>query len=165
MAFFEEMRMIALLQRVSAASVVVEGATIGCIGPGLLVFVGVERDDSEIEADRLVERLLGYRMFADAAGKMNRSVTDVDGGVLLVPQFTLGADTDSGTRPSFTPAATPDVGERLFHYAVRRTRERHAQLAVGKFGAHMQVALTNDGPVTFWLRVKPEARERSRRGG
>ena len=149
--------MIGLLQRVSAARVEVGGDTVGEIGPGLLVLVGVERGDAEAQADRLLERLLGYRVFADAEGKMNLSVRDRDGGLLLVPQFTLAADTRKGMRPSFTPAAPPAEGERLFEYLATRARQRHARVATGHFGAHMRVDLTNDGPVTFWLQASPLA--------
>lgn len=147
--------MIALLQRVTHASVVVEGATVGAIGAGLLVLLCAERGDGEPEAEALLSKLLAYRVFADAAGKMNRSVTDVAGGLLLVPQFTLAADTKSGTRPSFTPAATPEQGRLLFDYFVVQARERHPVVETGQFGADMQVSLNNDGPVTFWLQVKP----------
>ncbi len=149
--------MIALLQRVSQASVVVDGAQIGAIDAGLMVLVCAERGDTEKEADALLAKLLGYRVFADDAGKMNRSVTDVAGGLLLVPQFTLAADTKSGTRPSFTPAAAPADGQRLFDYVVRQACARHATVATGQFGADMKVSLTNDGPVTFWLQVDPKA--------
>ena len=145
--------MIGLLQRVSNASVVVDGETVGAIGRGLVVLLGVERADTEAQADRLIERLLGYRVFPDAAGKMNLSVTDIKGGLLLVPQFTLAADTNTGMRPSFTPAAPPAAGGRLFEYVLRRAREKHPEVAAGIFGADMKVNLTNDGPVTFWLRV------------
>jgi D-tyrosyl-tRNA(Tyr) deacylase len=148
--------MIALLQRVSHASVVVEGQEIGAIGAGLMVLLCAERGDSEKEADLLLAKLLGYRVFGDAAGKMNLSVLDVSGGLLLVPQFTLAADTKSGTRPSFTPAAAPADGLRLFDYFVGKARERHATVATGQFGADMKVSLTNDGPVTFWLQVAPK---------
>jgi D-tyrosyl-tRNA(Tyr) deacylase len=147
--------MIGLLQRVSQASVKVDGATVGAIDAGLLVLVCAERGDTEREADALLAKLLGYRVFADAAGKMNRSVTDVDGGLLLVPQFTLAADTKSGTRPSFTPAASPEDGRRLFDHFVRSARARHGKVGTGRFGADMQVALVNEGPVTFWLQVDP----------
>jgi D-aminoacyl-tRNA deacylase len=146
---------IGLLQRASRAQVVVDGRCIGEIGPGLLVLIGVERGDGEREADRLLERLLGYRVFADADGKMNLSVRDVEGGLLLVPQFTLAADTQKGTRPGFSTAAAPADGERLFDYLAARAREAHPKVATGRFGAHMEVSLTNDGPVTFWLHVKP----------
>jgi D-tyrosyl-tRNA(Tyr) deacylase len=131
----------------------IDGRVVGRIEEGLLVFVGVEKGDGEHQADRMLERVLGYRVFPDDRGRMNRSVTDVGGGVLLVPQFTLPADTTSGTRPSLSPAAAPDVGRRMFAYLVDATRARHADVASGEFGAHMQVTLTNDGPVTFMLRV------------
>lgn len=147
--------MIGLLQRVTQAQVTVDGDTTGAIGAGLMVLLCAERGDSEKEADALLAKLLAYRVFADAEGKMNRSVADVGGGLLLVPQFTLAADTQSGTRPSFTPAATPEIGQRLFDYFVVRARSRHATVETGRFGAHMQVSLTNDGPVTFWLQVRP----------
>jgi D-tyrosyl-tRNA(Tyr) deacylase len=147
---------IGLLQRVSHAAVVVEGAEIGAIEKGLLVLVGVERGDGEREADRLLERLLGYRVFPDAAGRMNLSLTDIGGGLLLVPQFTLAADTQKGTRPGFSPAAAPADGERLFDYMVGRARAAHGAVETGKFGADMKVSLTNDGPVTFWLHVPPQ---------
>lgn len=146
--------MIALLQRVTRARVDVDGATIGAIDGGLMVLVCAERGDTEKDADTLLARLLGYRVFADEAGKMNRSVTDVAGGLLLVPQFTLAADTRSGTRPSFTPAASPQDGLRLFSHFVAQARSRHALVETGQFGADMQVSLTNDGPVTFWLQVQ-----------
>ena len=148
--------MIGLLQRVSAARVEVDGETVAAIDTGLLVLVGVERGDAEAQADRLLERLLGYRIFADAEGRMNRSLRDIEGGLLLVPQFTLAADTRKGMRPSFTPAASPDEGERLFGYLLTQARQRHTPVAVGRFGAHMQVGLTNDGPVTFWLHSLPD---------
>ena len=148
--------MIAMLQRVSQASVVVDGQLIGAIASGLLVLVCAEKGDSEREADLLLAKLLGYRVFGDAAGKMNLSITDVAGGLLLVPQFTLAADTKSGTRPSFTPAAAPADGQRLFDYFVAQARTRHGKVDTGQFGADMQVSLTNDGPVTFWLQVTPK---------
>jgi D-tyrosyl-tRNA(Tyr) deacylase len=147
--------MIGLLQRVARASVTVDGAVIGAIDRGLLVLLCAEKGDTEREADLLLSKLLGYRVFPDDAGKMNRSLADIEGGLLLVPQFTLAADTRSGTRPSFSPAAAPADGLRLFEHAVRRARERHAIVETGKFGADMQVALVNDGPVTFWLRIDP----------
>lgn len=147
--------MIALLQRVSHASVKVDGEVVGAIDAGLMVLVCAERDDSEKEADALLAKLLSYRVFADDAGKMNRSVADTSGGLLLVPQFTLAADTRSGTRPSFTPAAAPDIARALFDHFVTQANRRHAQVATGVFGADMKVSLTNDGPVTFWLQVKP----------
>lgn len=147
--------MIGLLQRVAAARVEVDGDPVGTIDAGLLVLIGVERGDTEIQADRLLERLLGYRVFADADGKMNRSLREIGGGLLLVPQFTLAADTRKGMRPSFTPAAPPAEGERLFGYLVERAQRQHTPVATGRFGAHMRVGLTNDGPVTFWLRAVP----------
>jgi len=147
--------MIGLLQRVAEARVEVGGASVGKIGSGMMVLVCAERGDSEAEADRLLERLLGYRVFADADGKMNLSLRDVRGGLLLVPQFTLAADTHKGMRPSFTPAASPADGERLFDYFVSRARASYPAVETGRFGAHMQVSLTNDGPVTIWLRVEP----------
>jgi len=147
--------MIGLLQRVSEAAVRVDGATVGAIGPGLLVLLCAEKGDTEREADLLLTKMLGYRIFSDEAGKMNRSLVDVNGGLLLVPQFTLAADTKSGTRPSFTPAAAPEDGRRLFDHVVRQARARHAQVETGVFGADMKVSLINDGPVTFWLRVDP----------
>ncbi len=143
--------MIALLQRVTQAQVVVARQTIGQIGPGLLVFIGVERGDAEKQAERLLQRLLHYRVFADQDGKMNRSLLDVNGGLLLVPQFTLVADTHKGLRPSFTPAAEPQHGEWLFDYLTRQARAQYNKVETGRFGADMQVTLTNDGPVTFWL--------------
>ena len=147
--------MIGLLQRVARADVEVDGASVGKIGPGMMVLVCAERGDREAEADRLLERLLGYRIFADAGGKINLSLRDVRGGLLLVPQFTLAADTHKGMRPSFTPAASPQEGARLFDYFVARARAAYAVVESGRFGAHMQVSLTNDGPVTIWLRVGP----------
>lgn len=153
--------MIGLLQRVSHASVVVDGATVGAIDGGLLVLLCAERGDREKEADALLTKLLAYRVFADEAGRMNRSLSDIGGGLLLVPQFTLAADTQSGTRPSFTPAATPEDGRRLFDYFAGQAASRHAHVATGCFGADMKVSLTNDGPVTFWLQVKPPAAKES----
>lgn len=148
--------MIGLLQRVSQASVTVEGEVIGSIGPGLMVLVCAEKGDTGREADLLLAKLLSYRVFADDAGKMNRSVRDVGGGLLLVPQFTLAADTRSGTRPSFTPAANPEDGLRLFTHFVDAARAKHGNIETGKFGGDMKVALVNDGPVTFWLQVSPD---------
>ncbi|KQV35425.1 D-aminoacyl-tRNA deacylase [Massilia sp. Root335] len=147
--------MIGLLQRVGEASVTVDGEVTGAIGRGLMVLVCAEKGDTEREADALLAKLLTYRVFSDDAGKMNRSVTDVAGGLLLVPQFTLAADTRSGTRPSFSPAAAPEDGRRLFDHVVRQARERHGIVETGRFGADMKVALINDGPVTFWLRIDP----------
>jgi D-tyrosyl-tRNA(Tyr) deacylase len=150
-----EAKMIGLLQRVLEASVRVDDRSVGAIGPGLLVLVGVEKGDAEAQADRLLERLLGYRVFADDQGRMNRSLAEVGGGLLLVSQFTLAADTNKGTRPSFSSAAPPDEGWRLFNYLVEKARAAHPFVATGEYGAHMEVALVNDGPVTFWLRVRP----------
>ena len=147
--------MIGLMQRVSSARVEVGGETVGEIGRGLLVLVGVERNDGEAQAERLLERLLGYRVFPDEEGKMNLSLRDIDGGLLLVPQFTLAADTRKGMRPSFTSAAPPAEGERLYRYLADRAHAGHPTVAEGRFGADMQVSLTNDGPVTFQLRVSP----------
>ncbi len=146
--------MIGLLQRVTEASVSVDGDTVGAIGPGLVVLVGVERDDTRTQAERLLERLLGYRVFPDDEGRMNRSLADTGGGLLLVPQFTLPADTRKGMRPSFSRVADPALGERLFDYLLSKAREQHSDVAAGVFGAHMQLSLVNDGPVTFWLQVK-----------
>jgi len=150
--------MIGLLQKVSEARVEVEGQVVGSISRGLLVLVGVERGDGEAQAGRLLERLLGYRVFEDARGRMNLGLRDVGGGLLLVPQFTLAANTEKGMRPSFTPAADPATGERLFHHLVGLARKELPGVGVGVFGAHMQVGLTNDGPVTFWLHVPPANR-------
>lgn len=148
--------MIGLLQRVSEARVAVAGTLVGEIGVGLLVLIGVERGDGETQASRLLERLLGYRVFADAEGKMNLSLREIDGGLLLIPQFTLAADTRKGLRPSFTSAASPAEGERLFNYLATQARQLHTPVATGRFGAHMQVSLVNDGPVTFWLQIAPD---------
>ena len=143
--------MIGLLQRVSRAEVRVAAEVVGGIGRGLLVLVGVQQGDTETRADRLLERLLGYRVFEDEDGKMNLSLLDVGGGLLLVPQFTLAADTHKGRRPSFSSAAAPQDGARLFTYLVERARTRLGGVQSGRFGADMQVALVNEGPVTFWL--------------
>ena len=143
--------MIGLLQRVSSASVSVDGEVKGTIERGLLVLVGVEREDDEARARRLLERMLTYRVFPNQQDKMNLSLLDIQGGLLLVPQFTLPADTRKGTRPSFTPAAPPQQGQALFDYLLRQARLAHAPVASGVFGADMQVSLVNDGPVTFWL--------------
>jgi D-tyrosyl-tRNA(Tyr) deacylase len=148
--------MIGLLQRVTDAQVSVQGSVVGRIGPGLLVLLAVEPADTEAQADRLVERLVGYRVFEDADGRMNLSLADTGGGLLLVPQFTLAANTGKGMRPSFTGAAPPELGQRLFDYVVSRARSLLGdRVATGRFGAHMQVSLTNDGPVTFWLQTSP----------
>ncbi len=143
--------MIGLLQRVTESRVEVGGRPVGAIGRGLLVLVGVQRGDDEARADRLLQRLLGYRVFPDLEGRMNLSVRAIDGGLLLVPQFTLAADTKKGTRAGFTTAAPPDEGRRLFDYLVTEARAAHTPVATGEFGADMQVHLINDGPVTFWL--------------
>jgi D-tyrosyl-tRNA(Tyr) deacylase len=143
--------MIGLLQRVREARVEVAGEDVGAIGRGLLVLVGVQKGDDEVRADRLLERLLGYRVFPDAADRMNLSLRDIGGGLLLVPQFTLAADTRKGTRASFTSAAPPEEGRRLFDYLVERARRGHSPVQTGRFGADMQVSLVNEGPVTFWL--------------
>lgn len=143
--------MIGLLQRVSAATVSVDGETIGEIGRGLLVLVAVHRDDEEHDISRLAERILGYRVFPDAEDRMNRSLLDDDLGLLLVPQFTLAADTKKGTRASFTRAAAPDKGKSYFERLVAACKGKLKTVETGRFGANMQVTLTNDGPVTFWL--------------
>ncbi|HTJ94524.1 MAG TPA: D-aminoacyl-tRNA deacylase [Pararobbsia sp.] len=153
--------MIALIQRVKRADVTVDGQVIGAINAGLLALVCAERDDDMATAERLVAKMLNYRVFEDGAQKMNRSVRNLDGadqpgGVLLVPQFTLAADTSSGTRPSFTPAAPPEQGRVLFDHFVATTRSQHPIVETGQFGAYMQVALVNDGPVTFWLHARAE---------
>ena len=145
--------MIALVQRVSEARVLVDGRTTGEIGAGLLVLVCAERGDAEAQADKLLAKLLKLRIFGDDAGKMNRSVQDVAGGLLVVSQFSLAADTSGGNRPSFTNAAAPDEGRRLYDYFVAHARVAHPQVATGEFAAHMQVHLVNDGPVTIPLRV------------
>ena len=154
--------MIAVLQRVRQARVEVDGAVVGAIGPGLLVLVCAERGDTEAEADKLLAKILKLRIFSDAAGKMNRSVQDLDGqgacgGLLLVSQFTLAADTTGGNRPSFTQAAAPDEGRRLYDYAVAQARRLHPEVATGQFAADMQVHLVNDGPVTIPMRIAPAA--------
>ncbi|MCG7576332.1 MULTISPECIES: D-aminoacyl-tRNA deacylase [unclassified Halomonas] len=141
----------ALIQRVKHANVTVDGSTIGAIDHGLLALIGVEKGDSEAEADKLLHKLLHYRVFSDDAGKMNHNLQQAQGGLLLVSQFTLAADTHKGLRPSFSSAAPPEEGQRLFHYLVDRARAAWPQVATGQFGADMQVALTNDGPVTFLL--------------
>jgi D-tyrosyl-tRNA(Tyr) deacylase len=143
--------MIALIQRVLSASVSVDAQTVGAIGPGLLALVAVQPDDGEAQAKRMLERLLGYRVFADANGKMNRSLADTGGGLLLVSQFTLAADTRSGMRPSFTSAAPPEHGRRWFERLLELARVAHPGVETGRFGAHMVIQLVNDGPVTFRL--------------
>lgn len=146
--------MIALIQRVSSARVEVDGTTVGAIGAGLLALVAVQPGDGEAQTARLLQRLLGYRVFADAAGRMNLSLTDTAGGLLLVSQFTLAADTASGMRPSFTTAAAPDQAQHWFSRLVDLARQTHPGVETGRFGAHMQVHLVNDGPVTFRLEVR-----------
>lgn len=143
--------MIALIQRVSTASVSVDGRTCGAIGAGLLALIGVQRGDGRPEVARLLERLLDYRVFADETGRMNKSLRDTGGGLLLVPQFTLAADTTSGTRPGFSTAAEPALARALYEQLLAGARAAHREVASGEFGAHMEVSLTNDGPVTFWL--------------
>jgi len=145
--------MIGLLQRVTEAAVSVDGAETARIGPGLMVLVAVERGDDESTAERLLDRLLNYRVFADAEGRMNLSLADTGGSLLLVPQFTLAADTAKGLRPGFSRAAPPAEGERLFGHLARRATARFPATQAGRFGAHMRVFLVNDGPVTFWLRI------------
>ncbi len=148
--------MIGLLQRVQRAHVDVQGERIAEISRGLLVLVGVQRGDSEVEAGRLLERLLGYRVFVDADGKMNLSLGQAGGALLLVPQFTLAADTRSGMRPGFSTAADPAEGQRLYGYLLQQAQQQSLEVEGGQFGADMQVSLINDGPVTFWLEVKPQ---------
>ncbi len=148
--------MIGLLQRVTEARVVVDNRNVGEIGAGLMVLLAVESRDSTTQADRLIDRLLGYRVFPDAHGRMNLSLRDTRGGLLLVPQFTLAADTRKGMRPGFSAAAEPGPGKDLFEYAVAKARAGcPGPVATGQFGANMKVSLTNDGPVTFWLQVSP----------
>ncbi len=149
-------RMIGLLQRVSSASVSVNGDSIAAIDAGLLVLVGVERGDSEAGAQRLAERLLNYRVFSDPAGRMNLSLRDIGGDLLLVPQFTLVADTGSGNRPGFSAAAPPERGRELFDQLVAAAQAQHTMVQTGRFGADMQVSLCNEGPVTISLRVPPD---------
>ena len=143
--------MIALIQRVQSARVEVENHVVGSIGPGLLALVAVQPGDDEPRTKRMLERLLGYRVFADDQGRMNRSLADTSGDLLLVSQFTLAADTRSGMRPSFTSAASPEEGRRWFERLVELARAAHPRVEIGRFGAHMKVHLVNDGPVTFWL--------------
>jgi len=147
--------LIALIQRVSEARVEVEGKVIGSIGRGILALVGVERGDTQTQAERLVEKVLSYRIFPDAEGKMNLSLLDIKGELLAVPQFTLAADTKTGTRAGFSTAASPEDGLRLFNLFVGISRKKILQTKTGQFGADMKVSLVNDGPVTFWLQVSP----------
>ncbi len=153
------MIVIAVIQRVTRAEVTVAGESVGKIDRGILALIAIEKGDTEAQAVRLAERILGYRIFGDAEDKMNLNVTDVSGGVLLVSQFTLAADTRKGMRPSFTPAADPETGKRLFDYFVEKVRARHSPVETGRFGANMQIELVNDGPVTFTLNVPPAAAE------
>ena len=143
--------MIGLIQRVAGAEVRVDGKVVGAISTGVLALVAVRRDDTQSSAERLLERLLSYRIFPDADGRMNLSVREVDGGLLLVPQFTLAADTKKGTRAGFSGAAQPEEARRLFGYLLEKARAAYPHVSAGVFGAHMMVSLTNDGPVTFWL--------------
>ena len=147
--------MIALIQRVTEARVEVDGSVVGAIGRGVLALVGVERGDSKAQVERLVERVLGYRIFPDAEGKMNRSLLDIGGELLVVLQFTLAADTKTGTRPGFSTAGSPEEGKRLFDLFVEMVRQKNPHTKTGQFGADMRVSLVNDGPVTFWLQVSP----------
>lgn len=137
---------------------------IGQIGPGLLALVGVERDDTQAQVDRILERILGYRVFQDDEGRMNLSLSDTGGGLLLVPQFTLAADTRKGMRASFGPAAEPNRGRMLFDELLQKARDTHPSVETGVFGAHMKVRLENDGPVTFWLEARPSAQRERQRG-
>jgi len=146
--------MIALIQRVSEAKVVVNNKNIGEIQQGLLAFIGIEKNDSEAEVTRLLDKVLSYRVFADDDDKMNLSVQDIGGGVLLVPQFTLAADTQKGCRPSFSSAAAPELGEMLFNEFIKQAKNKYQHIETGQFGADMKISLLNDGPVTFWLQVK-----------
>lgn len=143
----------ALIQRVKYANVVVDGKTIGAIDEGILALIGVEKGDDEAKADKLLHRLLNYRIFSDDEGKMNRSLIDINGGLLLVSQFTLAAETHKGLRPGFSTAAPPAEGERLFNYLIENAKAGHKNVETGEFGADMKVSLLNDGPVTFMLEV------------
>jgi D-tyrosyl-tRNA(Tyr) deacylase len=148
--------MIALLQRVSQARVLVNQNVVGEIDRGILAFIGVEKNDGASEVKRLTERVLSYRLFSDEEGKMNLDVQQSGGALLLVPQFTLAANTNKGNRASFTSAAPPEIGERLFNDMVKLSKQSNTRVATGQFGAHMEVSLVNDGPVTFWLQVTPD---------
>jgi D-tyrosyl-tRNA(Tyr) deacylase len=160
----EASNLIALIQRVSGASVSVDERIVGKIGRGILALVGIERGDDLASGERLLERVLGYRIFEDPAGRMNLSLRDVGGDLLLVPQFTLVADTHKGTRPGFSSAAAPDEARVLFSQLEALARARLSQVAAGEFGAHMQVSLVNDGPVTFWLRMPPNDKDLTNEG-
>ena len=146
--------MLALIQRVRDAHVEVDNETVGRIGPGLLALIAVQPGDGEPQVQRMLERLLGYRVFADAEGRMNRSLAEAGGGLLLVPQFTLAADTSKGMRPSFTSAAAPEAGRLWFGRLVELAKKTYPRVEIGRFGAHMDVSLVNDGPVTFWLEAR-----------
>jgi D-tyrosyl-tRNA(Tyr) deacylase len=152
----EVSKLIALIQRVDEAAVTVDRRVTGSIGRGILALIGVQRGDDGAVAQRLLEKVLGYRIFEDQQGRMNRSLVDIGGGLLLVPQFTLAADTRKGTRAGFSGAEQPDRARALFEELVKQARGRHATVATGEFGAHMRVSLVNDGPVTFWLEAPPE---------
>lgn len=148
--------MIGLLQRVSSAQVSINNHIVASIEAGLLLLIGVEKNDTQQQADRLLEKILAYRVFPDQDDKMNLSLSDIQGGLLLVPQFTLSADTKKGLRPSFSSAATPELGEELFDYLVLSAKQKYNIVETGKFGADMQVSLINNGPVTFWLQIPPK---------
>ena len=150
--------MIGLLQRVSSAQVSINNKIVARIGTGLLVLIGIEKGDTRQQADRLLDKILAYRIFPDKEGKMNLSLTELNHGLLLVPQFTLAADTKKGMRPSFSSAASPELGEKLFEYLLSCARQKHTIVDSGQFGMDMQVSLTNDGPVTFWLQI-PAAKD------
>lgn len=147
--------MIGLLQRVSSAQVSINNQIVAKIGTGLLVLIGIEKGDTRQQADRLLDKILAYRIFSDKEGKMNLSLTELNHSLLLVPQFTLPADTKKGMRPSFSSAASPELGEKLFEYLLSCARQKHTIVDSGQFGMDMQVSLTNDGPVTFWLQIPP----------
>ncbi len=149
-----EVWLIALIQRVTQATVTVDTRVVGAIGGGILALIGIERADDRASGERLLERVLGYRIFEDSAGRMNLSLRDIGGGLLLVPQFTLAADTRKGTRPGFSTAAAPEAAGELFSQFASFARQRHPTVETGEFGAHMRVSLVNDGPVTFCLRTK-----------
>jgi D-aminoacyl-tRNA deacylase len=150
--------LIALIQRVTGGNVKVADVPVGVIGRGIVALIGVERGDGEVEALLLAERVVNYRIFPDAEGKMNLSLKDIKGQLLAVPQFTLAADTNSGNRPSFSPAAPPEAAERIFKRFVEKVEEWIPRVATGRFGADMQVSLVNDGPVTFWLQASPKSK-------
>ena len=157
--------MIALIQRVSEASVTVESRIVGKIGAGILALIGFERGDDMDGVSRLLTRILTYRIFADPDGRMNLSLRDINGGLLLVPQFTLAADTHKGTRPGFSTAAAPELARSMFTRCLTLARESHPDVAAGEFGAHMKVALVNDGPVTFWLKTAPDDKDLTKGSG